>query len=436
MTEELSPASHGIKLNKLQQKAYDAVINRKNTFITGAGGCGKSVIIKKLKQDLEHKFFRRVAITSTTGVSSRIIGGQTLHSFLGIQLGTKTAEALYTMLIKNYFLLNRWRKMEVLVIDEVSMLSVELFEKIDQLAKLLRRNKKPFGGIQLVLCGDFAQLPAIGSDYFLFESEIWDKCINETIYLVDVMRQTDESFVNVLNKVRLGNIDESCRKVLESRNIKYLVKTALIPTMLYSTNVKVDVTNKIYYDKLMSDEHHYNIDIIWNKKITYKEKYESLIRFKSIISLKIGAQVMYLINKNDLVNGSRGVVTNFVNGMPVVLFAEGFELVVGPEVLNIQEQEEEIMSYSQLPLTLAWATSIHKSQGSTLSLVRIDFRNIFEWGQAYVALSRVKSLDGLYIRNLDFNVIKCHPKAVEYYEEMISNKEAEELVVLESNNKD
>lgn len=417
----MSKIETSIILNELQQKAYDLVCDNKSIFLTGIGGTGKSMLIKKIKKDLETKNDKVVAITSTTGISAKLINGTTLHSYLGIQLGTKTRKELFKLIKSNKLVLNRWQNLNTLIIDEVSMLSVELFEKLEYLAREIKCNKLPFGGIQLILTGDWCQLPCVSRSDFLFESAIWDICINETIYLTDVIRQTDKTFISILNKIRLGIIDDEVKKVLKSRAIKYTDIEGLIPTMLYSTNDKVDKTNQLYYDKLESKEHTYKLQGLWHKKITYKEKYESMIRFKMIISLKIGTQVMYLINKDGLVNGSRGVVTKFVNGYPSVLFSDGInksEIIIGMETLVIEENDIDILSYTQLPLTLAFASSIHKCQGSTVSLARIDFKNIFEFGQIYVALSRVKSLEGLYIRNLNFNLIKAHPKAVKYYQDL------------------
>lgn len=412
-----------IVLNQLQQKAYQIILDKKSIFITGAGGTGKSVLIKKIKKDMEKK---NIAMTSTTGVSAKLINGVTLHSYLGIQLGDKSYDDLLKLIKINKTVFNRWKLLDILIIDEISMLSVELFEKLDKLAQTLRNNKLPFGGIQLILTGDFCQLPSINSTSLLFESKIWNQCIKETIYLTEIIRQTDINFVKVLNKVRLGIVDEEVQTILKSREIKYKASTGLIPTMLYSINAKVDKTNKLYYERLESQEYTYNVSYHWHKKISFAEKYDSLIRFKTQLKLKVGTQVMFLINRYGLVNGSRGIITSFIEGFPMVLFSDGneknnVEMLIRKETLNIEENNKLIMSYTQLPITLAFATSIHKCQGSTVSLARIDFKNIFEYGQAYTSISRVKSLEGLYIRNLDFSLIKAHPKAVEYYNRLQSN---------------
>lgn len=413
-----------IILNKLQKKAYDLAVNKKNIFLTGIGGSGKSELIKLLKIDLEN-LNRITAITSTTGISAKLLNGVTLYSYLGIGLGIKSFPLLLQDVKTNKRALSRWRHLNVLIIDEVSMLSIELFEKLNKIAKSIRMNSLPFGGIQLILTGDWCQLPSVTKSDFLFESPIWKECIEETIYLTDVIRQTDKVFISILNKIRLGIIDDEVRTVLKSREIKYKNDSGILPTMLYSTNAKVDKTNDFYYMKLNTPEFTYKMEYLWRKKVTFKENYDMMLRFKPELKLKVGAQVMYLINKDNLVNGSRGVITEFIDGYPMVLFSDGnkkndVEILINKETLDLEEGDELILSYTQLPLTLAFATSIHKCQGSTVSLVRIDFKNIFEFGMAYVSLSRVKSLEGLYIRNLNVNLIKADIKAVKYYKNLES----------------
>ena len=418
----LKPLKQEIVFNEIQQKAYDAVvIQKKNVFITGPGGAGKSEVIKRIKYDLEIKYKKLTAITSLTGISANIIGGVTLHSYLGIQLGTRSFKKLYDLVMSQLKIRSRWRSTDVLIIDEISMLTIKLFEKLEKLARVIRCDKRPFGGMQIVLVGDFCQLPPVGEDSFIFESPIWPVVISETVYLHKIMRQNDKAFTRILNKIRLAQIDEEVVDMLASREIKYISDTGLQPSLLYSTNAQVDATNAKYYDRLTSQEYTYKIKYKWKKPTIYKEKYFPLVRFKDILHLKIGAQVVYLINQNGLFNGSRGVVKNFINGYPLVLFAAGLTLLITEASLDIQEQDDDILTYTQLPLKLAFAISIHKSQGSSLDLVRVDFNRFFAPGQAYVALSRVRTLDGLYIRNFNQNLIKCDPKAQQFYLDLLKS---------------
>lgn len=407
------------RFNYMQQQAYDAVVlEKKNCFITGCGGTGKSYLIKQLKRDLEIKYSRRCDITSTTGISASLISGVTLHSLLGIRLGTGSYEALYKLITESKRMLSRWNAFEVLVIDEVSMLNRELFDKIERLAREIRKCDKPFGGIQVILVADFLQLPPVKSDEFIFESPVWNEVVQKTINLTQIMRQDDELFQRVLNKVRMGEVDDEVCDVLQSRAIPYKSTNGIQPMLMYSNNAQVDKANIKYYGRLEGEEYTYKIKYKWYKNIVYKEKYNTNLRFVEELSLKLNAQVMFLTNTNSelgIFNGSIGIVKEFIDGMPIVLFSNGAEILVTPETLDVEEFDELIMSFTQMPLKLAYAASIHKLQGSTISLARIDIKNIFECGQFYVAISRVRSLDGLYLRNLNFNLIKTNPKALEFY---------------------
>lgn len=413
-------------MNTLQQYAYDlAVNNRKNIFITAAGGAGKSYLIKKIFMDMSPRF--NIGMTSMTGISANLLNGKTLHSYLGIGLGTDSFENLFHKINNWKFMKNRWCRLDALIIDEVSMMDDELFEKLEHLARTIRECNKPFGGIQLIISGDFLQLPNVGTGRFCFESPIWKVCIDKTILLREIMRQRDPQFVSILNKIRTNNIDDECKKIIESRCIKYKNTSGILPTKLYSTNALVDLVNSKYYTALETPEHTYEILYKWKKKVRNQEYYEELVKLPYKLKLKIGSQVMHLTNNNDLdlFNGSRGVVIDFVEDMPKVLFAKATH-IISPVCLDVLDEDTNIpvMSYKQIPLKLAWAMTIHKSQGSTLDLVKINFERIFEYGQFYVALSRCTSLDGLYLYNLDWNLIKAHPKALEYYRELEHNSYA------------
>jgi ATP-dependent DNA helicase PIF1 len=303
------------------------------------------------------------------------------------------------------------------------MLSIELFEKLEHLARSLRGNPRPFGGIQLIFSGDFLQLLTVGSDKFCFESPLWNVCIDRTIQLTEPMRQQDVEFSAVLSKIRMGHIDDDVKKMIESREIPYLKKTGLIPTMLYATNAKVDAANEKYYDKLKGHEYNYKISYTWTQNIYDKERFENMAKLPCELNLKVGAQVMHLVNiyfddGRSLVNGSRGVVKSFIEGYPLVYFDNGMEIVVGPHCLDIEENDFVIMSYAQIPLRLAFAISAHRLCGNTVTLLRVDFSNFFADGQFYVALSRCLKLEGLYIRNLDWNRCFTNAKALKFYKDL------------------
>ena len=309
-------------LNSKQQQAYNYIANGENVFITGGGGVGKSALIKYIYQHFrDHK---KIACTSTTGTSAILIGGMTLHSYLGIGLGTAKVESLVKKIRSRPVIRQRWQELDMLIIDEISMLSPELFEKLDQIACRLRRKSLlkgknlPFGGIQLILSGDFCQLRCVNSETFCFESEAWKKCITQTVHLTEIIRQDDKTFQKCLNEIRLGNISQETRNVIESR-VKASIKNDLgiKPTRLYSMNYQVDQVNSKKIKQLIErngEVYEYPIEYTLKNK---KMKLDRLKRHSSAVEnleLTTNCQVMLICNLDleaGLANGSRGVVTGF-----------------------------------------------------------------------------------------------------------------------------
>jgi ATP-dependent DNA helicase PIF1 len=421
MSKKLS----NIKLTKKQNEAYSLMEKGTSVFITGPGGVGKTSLIKTFVQ--VYKESKIIGVTSTTGISALLFGGTTLHSFLGIGLGTGTIDSISKKIFSRSYLGKRWRELEILIIDEISMLSPVLFDKLEAVARIVRHNELPFGGIQLILSGDFLQLPCINSNEFCFEASTWKSCIQNTVYLTEIMRQKDLIFQNCLNNIRLGFLPKETRKILSSRvGVQLKNNHGILPTKLYSTNRDVDYINNQELDKLEKldlDFYEYNLETHFyqgeskNRKYI-KEKYKKYCTAKETLHLCVGAQVMLLHNLDNssgLVNGSRGVVTKFVDDIPVVKFLNGKEVIIDYHTWECEEADRKIMKIIQIPLKLAYAISQHKSQGSTLDYAEIDLSNCFEYGQGYVAISRIKNIDNLSIIDIDFNKIVAHPTALEYY---------------------
>ena len=409
-------------------KYYGFELDGNHRFVLGNFIITHNTAVIKMFMKLYQKD-RQIAVTSTTGTSALLLNGTTVHSYLGIGYGNGTVKSIVDKIYGWSWLKKRWNLLECLFIDEISMLDPELFDKLEEIARIVRRNNAPFGGIQIVLSGDFLQLPCVGTNNFCFEAKSWNKCIKHTIYLNEIMRQGDNTFQEVLNKVRVGNIDDQVKNVLDSRiGAKLNNEFGIKPTGLYSQNNDVDLINDEELDKLSADGrqfYEYKMEVVFYPGVTNKtaslDKFKKYCIAPETLQLCTGAQVMLLKNldiSNGLANGSRGVVTGFISDMPLVKFLNGEERLMEQNVWEIEENDKKILRAQQIPLKVAYAISIHKSQGCSLDYAEIDLAGVFEYGQAYVALSRVKSLEGLSIIDVDYDCIEAHPKATAYYESL------------------
>ena len=413
-------------LTESQKKALECILSGKNVFITGQGGCGKTHLINYFVK--HYKTGRNIAVTSTTGTSALHIHGTTLHSWAGIGLGKGSVCSIVSKIKRKSYLKNRWLDVKILIIDEISMLSPELFDKLEKIAKMIRKNDKPFGGIQLVLTGDFCQLPCVDSDKFCFEADTWDLCINKVICMTENLRQTDTEWQECLSEIRMGELSDKTKKLLRKcakKKIKYL--EGIIPTTLFPLNADVEEINNQYLEQLCEkhgEVNDYEMEVeLYNKKCIQKlAKFKKDCPAMETLSLTIGCQVMLLWNldlEQGLVNGSRGIVMRFIDDLPLVKFLDGQTRLIDYHIWEFEEEDKKIASIEQIPLKLAWAYSIHKSQGCSLDYVVTDLSNIFEYGQAYVALSRVRKSSGLFIHNLRFNKIKADPLAKQFYNNLM-----------------
>ena len=423
------------QFTETQQEAMNCMLKGKNVFVTGPGGTGKSYCIFYFLAKMKEMGLTKgeIAVTSTTGISASLIGGTTLHRFAGIGIGNKSFEHYYESISKDHFKKKRWTKCKILIIDEVSMLSPRLFELLDCLARKLRKKRtKPFGGIQIILLGDFCQLPTVKEKFFCFEAVNWNEVIDETFYLTEIMRQTDEKFQSVLNNIRLGIIDENVKNTLNSRvGVKLDIAKDIEPTIIYSKRIQVGIYNNEKENELKSKntEHNKYISIyaysenmsVASKKYL-KDYVDKNYNICDELELRIGSQVM--INKNfperKLFNGSRGVVIGFTDlKIPIVKFVDKRELIIDFYEWKHEGNNNDFIIKKQIPLMIAWAITIHKSQGMSLDYVSTSIgKSIFEYGQVYVVLSRVRNLEGLHIKDIDFNKIIAHPKVIAYYNKL------------------
>ena len=436
-------------LNVKQRQAFDAIAAGHSIFLTGPGGTGKSFLLKHIFEDIPKQTGRTIALTALTGCAALLLDSKakTLHSWAGIGLGTDSVPLLVSSIRKSRRAHMRWIATDILVIDEISMMTPELFEKLDELGRKLRRNEtRPFGGIQLVLVGDFFQLPPVTKSdeqedtAFVFESPVW-KTLNLQIHELDeIVRQKDLKFQQVLNEARRGELTKPSLKIL-SKRMGLDTKDQLIqPTLLFTRRAQVDEINMSHLRKLTTDRHFFKAATVFLPKaetqgLSDKDplvlkavaKLDGNAQYTPELILAIGAQVMLVTNmdpESGLVNGSRGVVTGFqkinadgtetVCDLPTVRFRNGLELPIPHSTWEVSDYPGVMRR--QIPLRLAYAITIHKSQGATLDCALVDVGpKTFEFGQAYVALSRVKDIESLYIHDLEATAFKAHPKVKEFY---------------------
>ena len=472
-----------VSLNKEHATVLRAVKSGKNVFLTGAGGTGKSHTIRAITEWATTAGIRH-SVTAMTGCAAlllnpavagsasispslRIAHAKTLHSWAGVGLAREAPHELATAVIKNKRAAARWLDTQLLIIDEISMMTPEFLEKLDLVARRVRRRPAVrFGGLQLVLSGDFCQLPpvqrgpslssaipviavaaaAVGgagspsssssddeaksstTPKFVFEMPLWNELVDECHELVQIQRQSDPVFQRLLNEARFGELREASINLLTQRMGLPWQENEIRPTLIFSRNAEVNSINEQNMALLDGERH------VFTVQTTYKDghrvmhplgldivltRFDADAPYDTDLTLCIGAQVMLLINKDQeagLVNGSRGVVTAFSDGgLPIVQF-KGGPILVDRTEWWLPDSDYAGIGRSQIPLRVAYAITIHKSQGATLDTALIDIGNrTFEYGQAYVALSRVRSLDGLYIWKLDPTKVRCHPAVKAFY---------------------
>eukprot|EP00931_Biecheleriopsis_adriatica_P051108 TRINITY_DN29614_c0_g1_i1.p1 TRINITY_DN29614_c0_g1~~TRINITY_DN29614_c0_g1_i1.p1 ORF type:complete len:650 (-),score=126.09 TRINITY_DN29614_c0_g1_i1:58-2007(-) len=413
-----------------QRAAAQRALQGESLFLTGAAGTGKSFLLKFLVQELESRHPGQVAVTAPTGIAAANIGGQTIHSFSGVGFGTGSLQKLLAKVRKSSAALARWQALKVLVLDEVSMLDAGLFEALEAIAARVRgvREQKgrlaAFGGIQLILCGDFLQLPPVrgrgeSAKAFCFQTPAWSRCGLErgTVILREQVRQAgDAAFAEVLNEVRVGTVSASAEAMLAACHVdtKPVPDDGIVPTKLYCLNRNVDAENKKQLMKLPGDLKTFRARDSFKgvrnprQRASLQEMMEK--KMPAQLQLKVGAQV--ILTKNNpalkLVNGSRGVVDSFSDGYPLVRFDSGCIARIGQESLK-QGTSANSVTRVQVPLKLGWALTVHKAQGMTLSRAELQVDDAFEAGQVYVALSRLTGADGLWIRG--HGLSRCNTRA-------------------------
>lgn len=394
-----------------QEKALEILKTGNNVFLTGEPGAGKSYLIEQFVNYLKNKGIK-YAITASTGIAATQIEGTTIHSWSSIGIKESLKLSDYYSIKNNPWAMARIIRTEVLIIDEISMLKSKFIDNLDSLLKFVFNNQDPFGGLQIVFVGDFFQLPPvtkIDEEVFAFQSDAWKKANLSICYLTDQYRQSDGEFLELLRSIRKGEINESQKQLL--------AKTALNPkseTQLFTHNASVDHINKSELRKIDHPMHSFKMLTKGNPFII-----KGLIKnclSPELLELKVDAIVMFTKNNPDAnyYNGTIGKVTGFnKDGLPIVLTKDGNTVHVTKKKWEFEDENGNISWIKQIPLKLAWAITVHKSQGMSLDTANIDLSQAFEYGQGYVAISRLRSLQGLHLIGINEKSFMVHPDVIE-----------------------
>lgn len=419
-------------LNEEQQAIFDAVvIEKKNVYFDGEAGTGKSFTFVEIAKALFDIYGGQLRVTASTGVAAVNVNGTTLHKWSGLGLMDDTLEKM----IKNANKLKKiWLLTKVLMIEEISMITGEMMDKIDKIAKAVRGNTLPFGGIQVVLCGDFSQLPPVKKieEGFCFEAECWETFAENSFRLKQVYRQKDEKFLKILKELRTGNLSEESCDILLSRVVGSVEDIPSIdgikPTILFCRRDEAEKLNKERLDELKGAKKTFFAEDKCKKTpegMAGLRNLQADCQASAELTLKVGAQVMLLKNlkvKDGLCNGSRGVVKGYFGQYPVVKFMNGIRTTIEPAQWHQGNSNSPDATRSQIPLALAWAITIHKAQGMQLQFMGTDISNAFEEGQAYVAISRCESLENLYLLNaFDPDKVRASQKVSDFHDSIENN---------------
>ena len=403
-----------------QEQALKIMKTGVNIYLTGSAGSGKTYLLNQYISYLDNHDIA-VAVTASTGIAATHMNGMTIHGWSGIGVRDFMGERELEALEEKKYLWKRFDKARVLIIDEVSMLHGFQLDMIDKVCKRFKRSGRPFGGLQVILSGDFFQLPPVEKSKnvnptkssMVYESEAW-KILNPAIcYLTEQHRQEDDVLTDILNTIRENKLEEKHYEHLDKCIDREL--EGMKATKLYTHNINVDSENELELSKINGNEKIFNmttkgheiiVDILKKSCLAYEQ-----------LHLKIGAEVMCIKNNFDkgYVNGSRGKIVGFENetSFPIVELYNGNRVTIAPELWAIEEDGKVKASITQFPLRLAWAITIHKSQGMSLDNAEIDLRSTFTYGMGYVAISRVRKLSGIRLVGFTKESLLVNPKILE-----------------------
>ena len=395
-------------MNEKQLEAFNIVKNNNNLFLTGSAGTGKSFTIKNIVNYLI-KFNINYGLTALTGCAASLINGQTIHSYLCLGINKSLNDIYKDISIKYPMKLKSLKKLKTLIIDEVSMMNNELLELINSLFQMINNNDKPFGGIQLIMVGDFHQLPPVNGNY-CFTSPIWENLNMSIVILNELIRQKDDNLLQeILEEIRNNCLSDKSYDILKSlKNTTF--SGDIKPTILFPTNTNVDKINQKSFLKLVK----LNNNNTTTYKANSKYKIDNLSSYD--VCLTLNAQIMVMRNisvENHLINGTRGIVVGLKENSVIIKDIDNNIHTINYYTdININNKN----NISFMPLKLAYAISIHKSQGSSINCLELDLgTDIFVAGQTYTALSRATNINNIRIINIDKSSFFVNKNIIDFY---------------------
>ncbi len=401
----------------LQSQALDILKMGKNVFLTGPAGSGKTFVLNSYVDYLKSHAVD-VAVTASTGIAATHLGGVTIHSWSGLGIRDRLTDYEIDDMMQKPYLYKRFERTKVLIIDEVSMLHHFRLDLIEWICRQMKRNDRPFGGMQIILCGDFFQLPPITrgdvvESEFAYKAESWLASKFTICHLSEQHRQKDNVYLSILNQIRDNKVTAKTIELLKTRFGKD-PDSGMEPTRLYTHNIDVDEVNKRHLDLIKAEKRDYHMTSKGSSNLAQTLKKSCLSPEK--LELKKGARVMFTKNQMEggYVNGTLGVVSDFNSfGDPIVRTASGMLFSVSPQSWKIEEEGKVKAEISQLPLRLAWAITVHKSQGMSLDAMEVDLSKSFVRGMGYVALSRVRSLGGMRLIGFNDMSLEVDPEVLQ-----------------------
>lgn len=420
----------------IQKEALDILKLGYNIYLTGQAGSGKTFLLNKYISYLK-KNKVKVAVTASTGIAATHMNGVTIHSWSGLGIKEELTESQMKKLLRRLYLKKRFLSTNVLIIDEISMLHDFQFDLLNLICQAFKKNQNTFGGMQIICSGDFFQLPPVRSRKrnkarFVTESKAWSDMDMKICYLEEQHRHVDPKLSKILAEIRNNNVsDESIRLLMNRENKEVL--SVIKPTKLYTHNKDVNAINNLELDKIREKKFVYNMHSSGEIKIVEALKRNCLASEELV--LKKGAEVMFLKNnfERGYVNGTLGKIVGFDNSdYPIVKTFSGKRIIAIPASWTIEEDDIVKAEINQIPLRLAWAITVHKSQGMTLDAAEIDLSKAFEKGMGYVALSRVKTLDGIKLIGFNETALEVRPEVIELEKDLLnqSNQAQQHLKAL------